>query len=166
MTVAGLSRVSASRPRYARPGVPSPSRSTGVSRRRSLAERLARLVLDHAGQLAGGRGERHVHGRDVLLVDVDAVHQPEIDDVDTQLRVDDVLQSLFDVGDRSRHDISPTCASARAVASLNAIHDSSAHLTRAGYFATPAKATPSSSSSSSGSTWPRPDISATKASCR
>src|SRR2546421_9153572 len=132
----------------------------------SLAQRLAGLVLDDVGQRAGGRGERHVHGRDVLLVDVDAVHQPEVDHVDAELRVDDVLESLFDVGDRSRHDISPTFATARAVASLNAIHDSSAHLTRAGYFATPAKATPSSSSSSSGSTWPRPDISATNASCR
>ena len=49
----------------------------------------------------------------------------------------------------------PSAASAWTVASLNAIHDSSAHLTRAGYFATPANATPSSSTASSGSTWPR-----------
>ena len=45
-----------------------------------------------------------------------------------------------------------------AVASFHAIHDSNAHLTRAGNFATPAKATPSSRTSSSGSTLPRPCI--------
>ncbi len=45
-----------------------------------------------------------------------------------------------------------------AVASFQAIHDSSAHFTRAGNFATPAKAMPSSSTSSSGSTVPLPCI--------
>ena len=39
---------------------------------------------------------------------------------------------------------------------MNAIQPSSAHLTRAGYRATPANATPSPSTSSSGSTCPRP----------
>ena len=45
-----------------------------------------------------------------------------------------------------------------AVASFQAIHDSSAHLTRAGNLATPAKAMPSSSTSSSGTTVPLPCI--------
>src|SRR5689334_16295019 len=44
----------------------------------------------------------------------------------------------------------------RPTASLNAIQPSRAHFTRAGYRATPAKATPSPRTSSSGSTWPRP----------
>ena len=39
---------------------------------------------------------------------------------------------------------------------MNAIQPSSAHFTRAGYRATPANATPSPSTSSSGSTCPRP----------
>ena len=39
---------------------------------------------------------------------------------------------------------------------MNAIQPSNAHFTRAGYRATPANATPSPSTSSSGSTWPRP----------
>ena len=43
-----------------------------------------------------------------------------------------------------------------AVASFQAIHDSSAHFTRAGNLATPANAMPSSRRSSSGSTWPLP----------
>ncbi len=44
------------------------------------------------------------------------------------------------------------------MASFQAIHDSSAHLTRAGNFATPANAIPSSRTSSSGSTVPLPCI--------
>ena len=44
------------------------------------------------------------------------------------------------------------------MASFQAIHDSSAHLTRAGNFATPANAMPSSRTSSSGSTVPLPCI--------
>src|SRR6185369_10480466 len=51
-----------------------------------------------------------------------------------------------------------------ASASLNAIHASSAHLTLAGYFATPANAIPSPSTSSSGSIEPRLVITAVKAS--
>src|SRR5436309_1921189 len=35
---------------------------------RSLAQRLAGLVLDDVGERAGGRGEGHVDGGDVLLV--------------------------------------------------------------------------------------------------
>src|SRR5262249_48974578 len=60
----------------------------------------------------------------------------------------------------------PSLATACAVASLNAIHDRSAHFTRAGYFATPANATPSSSTDSSPSTSPRPAIIAVNASTR
>src|SRR4029450_10087909 len=52
----------------------------------------------------------------------------------------------------------------RANASLNAIHASSAHLPRAGYFATPANAVPSPSTSSSGSTVPRLVITSVNAS--
>lgn len=51
--------------------------------------------------------------------------------------------------------MSSTCA----VASFQAIQGSRAHFTRAGNFATPAKAIPSSSTPSSGSTEPRPCIS-------
>ena len=53
----------------------------------------------------------------------------------------------------------------RDVASFHAIHDSRAHFTRAGNFATPAKAMPSSSTSSSGSTCPRPCIRVRNSSC-
>src|SRR5262249_30663076 len=97
---------------------------------------------------------------------------PEVDHVDAQLRVDHVAHSLLDVLDLRRghglfgHFTTPSSDTARAVASLNAIHDSSAHFTRAGYLATPPKATPSSSSSSSPSTSPRPAIIAVKASTR
>ena len=49
---------------------------------------------------------------------------------------------------------------------MNAIHDNSAHFTRAGYFETPANATPSSSSSSSGCIWPRLATISVKASTR
>src|SRR5690606_10276265 len=49
------------------------------------------------------------------------------------------------------------------VASFQAIQASRAHLTRAGNFATPAKAMPSPNTSSSGSTLPRPCISPGKA---
>ena len=51
------------------------------------------------------------------------------------------------------------------MASFQAIHGSSAHFTRAGNFATPAKAMPSSSTSSSGSTVPLPCIRVRKLSC-
>ena len=77
----------------------------------------------------------------VYGVHVDPVHQPEVDHVDAQLRVDDVLHRLFDIGDRGAplcrlltHDPTPssTVSVARSAASLKAIQPSSAHLTRAG----------------------------------
>src|SRR5690349_15332684 len=55
----------------------------------ALAQGLAGLVLDHVGQRAGGRGQRHVEGRDVLIVDVNAIDQAKVDHVDAQFRVDD-----------------------------------------------------------------------------
>src|SRR5262249_41588780 len=131
------------------------------------------LLLDHVGQRTRRRGQRHVHGRDVPVVDVDAIDEAEIHDVDAQFRVDHVLERLLDVVERGlrgggpggqgvfAHADPPTfvvsvAACARTSASLNAIHGSSAHFTRAGYFATPANATPSSRSSSSGSPPSRP----------
>ena len=90
----------------------------------------------------------------------DAVDEAEVDDVDAELGVDDVAHRLLDVGDvgarlwpaaRSwrlvlarrcgRAVVGVAADAARAVASLNAIQPSSAHLTRAGYFETPANAT-------------------------
>src|SRR5262249_22167655 len=115
---------------------------------------------------------------DVVVVDVDAVDQAQVDDVDAQLGVDDVLERLLDVvdGGLGRHGFlahagPPTvvvsCAAwARTSASLNAIQASRAHLTRAGYWATPTNATPSSSSSSSGSPAARPETISVNASVR
>ena len=57
------------------------------------------------------------------------------------------------------------CVLALLTASFQAIHDSSAHLIRAGNLATPAKAMPSSRTSSSGTTWPLPCIRVRKLSC-
>src|SRR3712207_2668368 len=132
------------------------------------------------------RGQRHVEGDPRVVVDVDAVDQPEDDDVDPELGVDDVLHRLghvlhgqrrgcLGVG-RDRRQVAVAVvdlvghdwllpATTCAVASFHAIHPSSAHLTRAGNFATPANATPSSSTSSSGSTPPRPCMSSRNASC-
>src|SRR4051812_44436713 len=140
----------------------------------TAGERLAGLVLDDVGQRAGRRGERHVQHRDIALVDVDAVDEPQVDDVDAELGVDDVAHGLLDVLDQRRlvrrqlggvvgcpvlgglaHDWPPAgvvgwaAARARAPASLRAIQLISAHLIRAGYLETPANATASSSSSSS-----------------
>src|SRR5882757_7705278 len=141
------------------------------------------LLLDDVGERAGGRGEGHVQGGDVGVVDVDAVDQAQVDHVDAQFGVDDVVQGLADLflGGRLEgagglgHALSlgtaPAPASvpdrAWAVASFQAIQLSSAHLTRAGYLETPANATASSSTSSiasSGWTWPRDCISSRKVS--
>src|SRR6185437_12447190 len=62
-------------------------------------ERGAGLVLDHVGEGAGRAGERHVDHGDALGL-LDAVHQAEVDDVDAQLRVDDVAHGLLEVLDR------------------------------------------------------------------
>src|SRR6185312_6587184 len=58
---------------------------------------LARLVLDDVGQWARRRGQRHVEDGDVVVVDVDAVDQAQVHDVDPQLGVDDVAHGLLDV---------------------------------------------------------------------
>ena len=131
---------------------------------------LRGLVLDHVGQRAGRPGQGHVDGRRLVVVDGQAVDQAEVDDVDAELGVDDVAQRLLeqsstpDVGRRGRVELGvvrlvisapvvssssgsvSACSVAAAPsawpsASLNAIQPSSAHLTRAGYFATPANAT-------------------------
>src|SRR5690606_2869556 len=47
-------------------------------------------------QRAGGRGHRHQHP-DPVVVDLDAVDESEIDDVDAQLRIDDAAQRIADV---------------------------------------------------------------------
>src|SRR6478609_3779918 len=131
----------------------------------AAGERLAGLVLDDVDQRAGRRRQRHVQDRDVGVVDVDAVDEPEVDDVHAQLGVDDVAHGLLEVLQQRRlvsrqlggglvlgghvvrgHACPPR---ARALASLRAIQLISAHLMRAGYFDTPANATASSSSSSS-----------------
>ncbi len=49
-----------------------------------------------SGQAADG--ERHVDDRVVVLVDLDAVDEAEVDDVDPELGVDDVAHGLLDVG--------------------------------------------------------------------
>src|SRR5882757_5308390 len=133
------------------------------------------LLLDDVGEGAGGRGEGHVEGGDVGVVDVDAVDQAQVDHVDAQFGVDHVVQRLADLffGGRLEgagglgHALSSGAERAWAVASFHAIQLSSAHLTRAGYFETPANATASSSTSSiasSGSSWPRDCISSRKVS--
>ena len=61
----------------------------------------ARLVLDHVGQRAGRRRQRHVDRGDPV-VHGDAVDQAEVDDVDPQLGVDDVAHRLLDVVERGR----------------------------------------------------------------
>src|SRR5215218_9776627 len=140
----------------------------------TTGQRLTGLVLDDVGQPAGRRGQRHVQDRHVRLVDVDAVDETQVDDVDTQLGVDDVAHGLLEVLQQRRlvgrqlggaliagglvlgHAAVPPVGAvgwaedrARADASFNAIQLISAHLMRAGYFETPANATASSSSSSS-----------------
>src|SRR3712207_713422 len=133
----------------------------------AAGQRLAGLVLDDVGQRAGRRGQRHVQDRHVGLgVDVDAVDQAQVDDVDAELGVDDVAHGLLDVleqrglaaveavldGGVVGHRVAPRSAdSARALASFSAIQLISAHLTRAGYLDTPANAMASSSWSSSSS---------------
>src|SRR4051794_37237217 len=149
------------------------------------AEGRVGLVLDDVGQRARRGGQRHVERDRVVVVHLRAVDQAKVDDVDAELRVDDVLHGLDDVllgrlrpgpvGSRRRledllrgsvaHDASLSlAATACAVASFHAIHPSSAHLTRAGYLDTPANAMPSSSTSSSGSSSPRLCISSRNAS--
>src|SRR6476661_4881237 len=132
-------------------------------------EGLSRLVLDDVGERACGRRQRHVDDGVRLRVDGDAVDEAEIDDVDAELGVDDVTHGLFDVGHVRRgggcgHDETPCgegelveemSTPARASASVKAVQPSRAHLTRAGYFETPAKATPSPMTVSSPPTWPR-----------
>src|SRR5690606_6307967 len=65
-------------------------------------EALGRLVLDDVGQRARRRGQGHVDHGIVLWLDVQPVDEPEVDDVDPELGVDDVAQGLFDVGRRRR----------------------------------------------------------------
>src|SRR3954449_5462451 len=57
------------------------------------------LVLDDVRERAGRRGERHVEDDVVSLVEVHAVDEAEVDDVDAELGVDDVLHRLGDVVD-------------------------------------------------------------------
>src|SRR4029077_14989763 len=142
--------------------------------RHQAVQRLPGLVLDHVGERARGAGQRHVDGGDPLGIHVDAVDQAEVHHVNPELRVHHVAQRLEQIllllgelrgfrrgghvlgghvlgGHVLRHfDSSMACA----VASFHAIQPSRAHLIRAGYFDTPAKATASSSTPSSGSPWP------------
>src|SRR6478736_7613146 len=131
-------------------------------------EGLRRLVLDNVGERACGRGQRHVENGVRLRVDGDAVDEAQVDDVDAELGVDDVAHGLLDVGHVGRggglcHDETPwgeaelveeMSTPARARASVNAVQPSRAHLTRAGYFETPTKATPSPMTASSPATCP------------
>src|ERR1700744_1031775 len=131
-------------------------------------QRVARLVLDDVGQRAGRRRQRHVDQRDGPLLrffEVDTVDQAQVNDVDAEFGVDDIAHRLLDVAKqlvvRRRNFAHPLTSSksplACASASLNAIQPNSAHFTRAGYFATPANATPSPSTSSSPAIFPRDD---------
>src|SRR5262249_34984774 len=99
---------------------------------------------------------RHVEDGGSVGVDRDAVHEAEVDDVDAELGVDHVAHRLGDVVERLRRRArvglghrAASVPAARAAASVNAIQPSSAHLTLAGYPATPANAIASSSRSSS-----------------
>src|SRR6478735_1797079 len=130
---------------------------------------LLAAVLDDVGEGARGRRQRHVDDGVRLGVDGDAVDEAEVDDVDAELGVDDVAHGLLDVSHVRRggglgHDETPwgevelveeMSTPARARASVKAVQPSRAHLTRAGYFETPAKATPSPMTVSSPATWPR-----------
>src|SRR6476646_2643611 len=130
-------------------------------------QRRGGLVLDHVGQRAGRGGQGHVQGARVVVVDVDAVDEPEVHHVDAELGVDHVAHGFLDVidlrdapggarvglGHGLAHAVSSivctsSAATACAVASFQAIQPSSAHLIRAGYFDTPSNATASSSTSS------------------
>src|SRR5690606_10255243 len=134
------------------------------------------LVLDDVRQRTGRRGQGHVDGRHVRVVDVDAVDQAEVDDVDAQFGVDDVHQGLADLFLRGRfhlhglaHAVVLSASEPRAwaVASFHAIQLRRAHFTRAGYLETPANATASSrisSIASSGSIFPLDCISSRKVS--
>src|SRR6185437_5462431 len=145
-----------------------------------VLERLGGLLLDHVGERAGRAGQRHVQGGLVRAVKEHPVNEAEVDHVDAKLGVDHIAQGLEDVlgllldlfigevGDRRvlGHACPPVSEwlSAWAVASFQAIQPSRAHLTRAGYLETPANATASSSTSSSGSSCPLDCISSRKAS--
>src|SRR4051794_21006164 len=138
-------------------------------RRDETLERLRGLVLDDVGEGARSGRQRHVDDGVRLRVDGDAVDEAEVDDVDAELGVDDVAHGFLDVGHVGRggglgHDETPwgevelvevMSTPARARASVNAVQPSRAHLTRAGYFETPANATPSPMTDSSPATWPR-----------
>ncbi|COW42869.1 Uncharacterised protein [Mycobacterium tuberculosis] len=66
-------------------------------------QRAARLILDDIGQRARRRREGHVDQRDgpfVTVLHVQAVDQAQVNDVDPQLRVDDVAHRLLDVGEQ------------------------------------------------------------------
>src|SRR5262249_19777150 len=57
------------------------------------------------------RRARHRHrDADRAVTDVDAVDEPEIDDVDPELGIDDVLQRVSDVGFTARHHCSSSIA--------------------------------------------------------
>src|SRR5689334_3685239 len=140
----------------------------------------AGLLLDHVRQRAGRRRQGHVDDRLVVL-DLQAVDQAQVDDVDPELGVDHVPHGLLDVvergalaggrrGRRLRHAGRPpddlrvgrpdavvahASSFTRATASLNAIQPSRAHFTRAGYLETPANAMPSPMTSSSPAILPR-----------
>src|SRR5699024_2287711 len=53
-------------------------------------EGLCRLILDDIGQRAGRRGQGHLDHGGAVVFDRDSVDQAEVDDVDTELGVDDV----------------------------------------------------------------------------
>src|SRR5699024_6560504 len=60
------------------------------------------LFLDHVGEWASGAGQGHVDDRVGLGVDGQAVDQAQVDDVNAQLRIDDIVQGLLDVRDVGR----------------------------------------------------------------
>ncbi len=56
------------------------------------------LVLDQVGQRAGRRGQRHRDDGTPQRVDLDAVHETQVDHVDAEFGVDDLVQRLAHVG--------------------------------------------------------------------
>ena len=55
------------------------------------------LILDDVGERAGSRRQCHVQHHVGRLVQVDAVDQAQVDDIDPELGVDDVLHRLEDI---------------------------------------------------------------------
>ena len=61
------------------------------------ADRALHLLDEEIPERAAHRSQPHVH-EDGAVVDLDLTHHPELDDVDCELRVDDVPEHLHHLG--------------------------------------------------------------------